>query len=455
MAENDHHKVARPFTRRVFFKVGMYLFGIALISMFFFGKYWETEKVIEWDVSHYYSYLPATFIYEDLQFDDKDTTWTNRQFKFVQVPGGKSTKMTMGLSMVWAPFFLTAHGIAQGSERFSANGFSLPYRYALLFSASLFAFIGVYALGRFLLFYFNEKVAVITSVSIFLGTNLPFYTLVSPMSHVYSFALVSLLLWQTHLYLQRDGSLRALFIGVLAGLIILIRPINGIILLYPILSLTQRGGSLAKFRSVGHLAIAILAGFLVVLPQLLYWQYMTGSWVVYSYGPERFFFSDPEIWKGLFSYRKGWLVYSPLMFVAGVGLLLFMKKYPKPAISIITVLATALWVTFSWWCWWYGGGFGARTLIDFLPFMALGLGAAIYFISRQKVYTQWAGVTIIVLFTCYGLFMNWQYNEGIIHFDSMTKELYWDNLLQMKLDVNYWSKLDPPDYEAALKNENR
>ena len=56
---------------------------------------------------------------------------------------------------------------------------------------------------------------------------------------------------------------------------------------------------------------------LVWVPQMIYWNEMTGHWLYFSYGSdERFFFGDPAIIKGLFSYRKGLFIYTPLLLFA-------------------------------------------------------------------------------------------------------------------------------------------
>ncbi|MFO7610005.1 MAG: hypothetical protein R6X35_12570, partial [Candidatus Krumholzibacteriia bacterium] len=48
-------------------------------------------------------------------------------------------------------------------------------------------------------------------------------------------------------------------------------------------------------------------------------QTSTGQFVFNSYMEEGFFFLKPKFFHGLFSYRKGWLVYSPVMTMAIIG----------------------------------------------------------------------------------------------------------------------------------------
>ncbi len=437
-----------------FFKRSFVLLVLVLFTVFWTSKFWQSRAVIEWDVTLYYSYLPATFIYHDYDiYDSGEEEWGKRQFYMNQdAEGHRYVKMTAGLSMLYSPFFLAAHSFAQNSAQFEANGFSEPYRYALLISALIFALGGLYCLGRFLRFYFSDKVAALAMLCIFTGTNLPYYSFVEPMSHVYSFALVSFILLQTQLYLGRQKMVRALLIGLAAGLLVLIRPTNITALIFPILLIIHSFRNINTRQLWQHLTLTLAVAVLPLLPQFIYWKHMTGHWLLYSYNDESFFFSDPEIWKGLFSYRKGWFTYSPILFVALLGLVALYRRYRHLLLGVLLTLIPTLWITFSWWCWWYGGSFGSRPMIEFLPFMALGLATAIEFLTDQKRWLQWGG-GVLVFFLCFwSVFMNKQYKSSIIHYDSMSKELYWDQFLIDHFVEDYEKKLDPADYEAAKVN---
>ena len=77
---------------------------------------------------------------------------------------------------------------------------------------------------------------------------------------------------------------------------------------------------------------------LVWVPQMIYWKEMTGRWLYFSYGSdERFFFGDPAIIKGLFSYRKGLFIYTPLLLFAFAGVIsLWLKTFAAcPACHIV------------------------------------------------------------------------------------------------------------------------
>ena len=441
-------------TRR-FFNSSFAIIALVITIVFATSRFWDSKPVIAWDITLYYSYLPALFIYDDIAFENPSQEWFDRQFGAAQTPIGKNAiKMTSGLAMLYSPFFFGAHLYALNSESFQADGFSTPYRFTLLLSDLVFCMLGLWFFGKWLMLYFPEKVATLTVAVIYAGSNMPYYTFVEPMSHIYNFALVSMILYWTSKYLTAQKLKFVVGIGLASGLLVLIRPTNIIALTFPLLLLLTSLRKLDRKPLLFHGLIATLLAFLVCLPQLIYWKYISGQWVYYSYSDEGFFFTDPEIWKGVFSYRKGWLVYSPILFLTIPGFYFLFKQNKVFGVSSMITLFISLWVTFSWWCWWYGGGFGARALIEYLPFMALPIAALLLWLSKRPLLLK-IPAGIIVAFLCFlSVFMNKQYKSGIIHYDSMTKELFWKQFLIDHHIPDYWDYLDPPDYEKAKSNIN-
>lgn len=115
-------------------------------------KHWKDERrVIEWDAISYYAYLPAAFIYNDLSLSFADNY--RGPHKFIVWPdkgpeGRYVIKTSMGLSMLWSPFFLTGHAAAilTGAD---AGGYSPPYKFFLLVSALSFLATGLVYLRKY------------------------------------------------------------------------------------------------------------------------------------------------------------------------------------------------------------------------------------------------------------------------------------------------------------------
>jgi glycosyltransferase involved in cell wall biosynthesis len=445
-------------------------------------KHWkEEQRVIEWDAISYYAYLPAAFIYNDLSLSF--TNGYDGPHKFVfwpeKGPDGKNLiKTTMGLSVMWLPFFIAGHitALISGAD---AGGYSEPYKFFLLISALFYLLTGLIYLRRILVTHFSDIVASLVLAGFAFGTNLYWYTLFQgTMAHVYSFTLVSVFVWYSMQW-HRAWSIEqvaerseaiphsgrawsAVRLGLLLGLISLIRPTNAIIviffLFYGVITgkdLNNRVKNLAA--DYRYLLLMALMVVLVWVPQMIYWKEMTGHWLYFSYGSdERFFFGDPAIIKGLFSWRKGLFIYTPLLIFAFAGIIsLWMKRSPH-ALPVTLFVPLNIYIILSWWCWWYGGGFGQRAFIDSYALMAVSAAAllACAFSSGRK----WLRTGIIaayLILMSLGIFNNIQYYNGAIHWESMTKAAYWNSFGRVRPSADFNNLLDAPDYEAAKAGKDR
>jgi len=278
--------------------------------------------MINWDVTSYYGYLTAAFIHHDvkLNFIDvesvdyagKQQFWPERLNEDLQHDSEgeiKVIKTTMGMSFMYAPFFFMAHTYASFSND-SADGYSVPYEFFLVLSCLFYLFLGLLYLRKLLLMFFSETVSGLLLISALLGTNLFYYVSTEPvMSHAYSFSLVAILLYHSITWHRNPSIKRAFYIGFVGGLIVLIRPVNAWVFIFPFF---YGVGSFGQFKQQiimfskrwKDLLIIGISLFLVLLPQLIYWKYVTGSWLINSYVNEQFYFGNPHILQGLFSYRK-------------------------------------------------------------------------------------------------------------------------------------------------------
>ncbi len=99
----------------------------------------------------------------------------------------------------------------------------------------------------------------------------------------------------------------------------------------------------------------------------------SGSWVVWSYAGEGFYFTRPAIAGVLFSYDKGWFIYTPVAFISMIGFFPLWKVNRSATISIGLTLTAAIYFTAAWWCWDYANSFGMRPMIDFYALVAVCL----------------------------------------------------------------------------------
>jgi len=425
-------------------------------------KYKSPDIVVRSDVVSYYAYLPATFIEKDhtLQF----VVDTTRSYVGIYWPerasnGGLVIKTSMGLSMMYAPFFFIAHLVSE-KLGYEANGFTVPYAFALVFSCVVYLFVGFLFLRKVLLKYFNDIITTLTLIIIGTGTNIYWYaTVESPMSHGYSFALFCIFLFLIEKWHANQKWSISIFLGLIFGLITLIRPSNGLIaIIFLLFGIVRQEDIVERFRlfwqNYKKIIVIIISTLIVWLPQLLYWKTVTGDWLYYSYGEEQFFFNDPKIIESLFSFRKGWLVYTPIMVCSLIGIGLLWKMNRRYFFPIFVFFICNLYVISSWWCWWYGGGFGMRPLIESYAILAIPLASCLAWVGKRKIITKILLSVFILALYSQSLFHTIQYYYGSIHWGSMTKEAYFDSFWKVRPSEKFHSLIMEPDYEAA-KNGDR
>ena len=443
--------------------------AIVLIVLFAFItniRFWEKEqKIIYWDIISYYAYLPATFIYDDISLEFTKDDIPGEAYPYTFWPeetadGELVIKTTMGMSFMYAPFFFIGHLYALNSS-FDASGFTEPYKYSLIIGALFWLLIGMIFLRKTLSFYFEKKTIALVILVLGLGTNLFFYSSMEPaMSHLYSFSLISVFMYFILKWNQNPGIINSLILGVLAGVITLIRPTNAIVvllfILFGLVSMQSMQKRLKFFLgNWKNILLIIAAGLIMLVPQLIYWKYVTGDWFYYSYGSdERFYWNNPHILDGLFSYRKGWLLYTPVMIFSLAGLFLLKDKLKDLRLAIIIYLILHVYIIFSWWSWWYGGSFGMRAMIDTYAVLALPLGAFIQWLFERRMVVRVVGLAVILVLSFYNLFATSQYYYGAIHWDSMTKAAYWHSFGKIKPNPGFYDLLKTPDNEAARKGED-
>ncbi|MGZ5243360.1 MAG: hypothetical protein ACXWDO_05780 [Bacteroidia bacterium] len=436
------------------------IFCAAVSSMQQQKARWQNHKVLVWDVQEYYMYLPAAFIYNDLDFSYVDAlpdSLQERYWKGKSAIGKNIGRLSVGMAITYTPFFLLGHLTAHILD-FPANGYSVPYQFFIFISGFVYSFIGYIFLLKVLLKYFSQIATALTLICISLGTNLFYYsTTEGPMSHAVLFCLFAMFLYYTICWYKNPSYKNIIFLFLAAGLAILIRPISIMLVIIFLLYKDDEKNTFGEkisfyLKYYKHFLLGFGILLLIALPQLVYWKMQSGQWIYYSYGNERFFFNDPKIIQGLFSYRKGWLLYTPVMILSLAGFYFLYKRSPKLFFPILIYFILHIYVIFSWWCWWYGGSFGMRAMIEVYAFLALPM-AALWQFLWQKQKTVFSAALIFAVACIYlNRRQTLQYRETIIHWDAMNKAYYWSVFNKLTWpDEQTLKLLSPPDYEAAMK----
>jgi len=420
--------------------------------------------VINHDVKHYYSYLPAFFYEKDLSLSflnhKTESTLYARYYAPNKTPTGNPViKMTMGMALGYLPFFCMAHVCSTLFDA-DASGFSESYHFAVQFSSLFYFLLALWFLAKILGYYFSDRVTALTLFILCFGTNVFYYlTIRAGNVHTFDFFLASLFLFYT-LQWHRDQSLKqAAALGLTLGLLTLTRPVNFLfILVFLLHDVRLFSGLFSRFKLlVQHklqLITAIFCFVLVIFPQSMYWHFVSGQYVFNSYVGEHFFFDRPHLIEGLVGFRKGWLIYTPVMLFALAGLFTMHPKLKAFSHSIPLFMIIYIYITFSWWCWWYGGSFGQRALIDVFPLLALPLALILEKISALTQVYRNINYTVIGFFVLLNLFQTMQAKYNILHYDSMTRSAYFHNFFRTSGAPDREMYLKHPDYEKALKGED-
>lgn len=444
------------------------LFAIVSVFVVFNRQAYKTN-MYAWDASGYYLYLPALFIYHDL---DSLNFYKriNQQYHLSgnsctygindQPSGRRSNKYAIGSAVFIAPFFLLAHTYSITTGQFPADGYSYPYQFAGIFSCVFWVVMGLLLLRAFLLQYFTDAITAFTLLCIAFGTNIYCYTVFTPgMSHPYSFFLFAGILYCTQLWYRTFLPKHMHYLGLLLGMVVITRPVNIAVAIIPLFwevynqqSLQQR--LLLFARQTKHIAISLCVFLSVLTQQLCYWKYTTGQWIYYSYTDEGFNFLHPHIIDGLFSYQKGWFLYTPLACLSLTGLFAMWKGNKKIVPSISVTLLLMIYLVFSWRNWWYGGSFGARPLIEALPIVALPLAwlcRAVYMATTHLLLRS-AFTILVCCLVALNMFQTYQYAGGVLHYERMTKTYYWrvfGKTEATKEDVEYLMPMGEYYHQAA------
>ncbi len=427
-------------------RISLFVFFI-LAFLLFFGRIllprFETHNVlaiISWDVFGYYLYLPATFLHHDLGI--RDFSWVqhildtyNPTIGFYQAypgPEGRYVlKYTMGLALLYAPFFFIGHLFALGLG-FPADGFSLPYQVAVAFGSIVIAVTGIWIMRKVLLKFFTDAVTSITLILLVLGTN--YFQLTAydgAMAHNSLFTLYAFILWFTIRWLEEQKWRYGILLGLMCGIAVLVRPTEIICVLIPLLwGIFDKASFRNKYELVRKNIIKVIVICIIFLAvpalQLMYWKIYSGRFLYYSYeSNEKLELIARHLPDVLFSYKKGWLVYAPIMIFPLIGFYFLKRSVKQSFWPVLVFFFVNLLIISSWTTWWFGGSIGQRSMMQSYTLLAFPLGAFIAWMSGKSWKWKIPLYSTFLLCIALNLFQTWQYMNFLIDPSRMTKRYYW------------------------------
>ncbi len=433
--------------------ISLYTLILTVLIMAYFIIGEPPRNVLSWDVFGYYLYLPFTFIYHDPALTDITVVEaiidkyqsTSTFYQALPMPEGYWVlKYPMGMALMYLPWFVIGQlwAVLGGYEE---DGFSLPYQLSLLYGSFIYTILGLMFFRKAMLHFFHPKTVAILIVAIVFGTNYLVHTAIHGqglMSHNYLFLTFALILWFTIRWHELPKTRYAVALGILIGISALSRPTEILVLAVPVLWGVKDWQSLVeKSKLVLNRWKDLLLGALIILIfgsfQLIYYKVITGKFLFNSYGGnagEGMEFLNPYIWQVLFSYRKGWLLYTPLMALALFGFIILYRSKKHIFLSVLVFFISAFYVVASWSCWWYADCFSQRALIPMYVFLALPLGTLLNYFQNKNQSWQRSFLVLIPVLILFNLFQSWQFKEGIIHTSRMTRDYYRAVFLKTEID---------------------
>jgi predicted tellurium resistance membrane protein TerC len=426
-----------PFSRITVLLLAIVFVAIKISHINSYENYFKDSNAIAFDTYGYYLHLPATIIHKDPAIENKawldslNNTYQKDRPWYQAYPGEKEGRLVnvypTGIAVCWLPFFLAGHAMA-AIGNYPQDGLSYPYQLMIVLSGLFYAILGMILLRKLLLNFFNDKLTAVLLLLLGFGTNLFHYaTYDNTMPHIIIFVFDTLILLLTVSWHKQPKRRTAFFIGLLIALVTICRPSEIVWILVPLF------WNVDSFRALkekiiflrehfSHVLLLVTGMILLGSVQLFYWKYASGHWFFYNH-MEGFDFLRPFTRKVLFSYKKGWLLYTPMMIFAIAGFVALYRKNKKIFFPLFLFFFFNLWVISAWECWWYGGSFGQRPFVQSYCLMAIPFG---YFLeSLKKKITQLIFGIVAGAFVLLNLFQVWQLVHGILDPYLMTQKYYW------------------------------
>ena len=348
----------------------------------------------------YYAYLRSALIDHDLNFEN-DYLSGNQSFVTARVDanghllpslytrtGYVDNHFTVGPAILWAPVLGTVHLAVRLLDHFGAgipaDGYSRPYMISMAVTTTFYGFLALLLAFQIARKYFGDQWAFLATIGVWMGSSLPVYMYFNPSwSHAHSAFTVSLFLWYWDRTRMHRTMRQWLILGLLAGLMGNVYYPNAILLILPGLELLwltwqRREGADGPAVPLGQAVLTGL-GFLSVfvvalLPTFITRQIIYGSPFETGYPPiQTWNWGSPVLWKVLFSSDHGIWSWTPVLFLAAVGLIFVVKRNPLLGLgSLLTFLAFYYFIA-SYPDWDGISSYGNRFFVSLTPIFVLGL----------------------------------------------------------------------------------
>jgi hypothetical protein len=267
----------------------------------------------------------------------------------------------VGSAVLAAPFYLLALAL----DPFRGPVFGPPYSWAFTLASLLYGLLALVLAVRVAFDLFPRRAAWLGVAGAALATPFVYYLLYDPsVSHPFSAFAVSAFLFTWWRWRDDRSPAGWLALGLLGGLMGMVRLQDGPLLLIAFLDRPKRAWHLLPF------AAGVVAGF---SPQLAVDQWFWGGWL-----PQRPAGQALEPFPGhylqlLFSSQHGVFVWSPIILLAAAGYA-FVKDR-RLQLAFVAAFLIEVVITGATPDWHADFSFGQRRFVALTPFIVIGLAA--------------------------------------------------------------------------------
>ncbi len=350
----------------------------------------------------------------------------------------------IGPAIVWAPAYLLVAagdwiGAAAGMWTRPAGvavGLGWWYILAALLSSWLAMAAGLVALYFRLRREFGGAIALLTCALTLGATTLAWYVIYEPsMTHAVSFGVVAAALILTERwFVDRPPSWRhAIVLGMCFSLVIVVRPEDGVYLVFPLAALLfapafRDAPVRARLRLVG--ATLIGAAPLILVQAVLAARLLAGSSLTLIGGGDGYLtFFDARWADVLFSSRHGLVSWTPIVWVALIGIVGYVGRRPLWAIPAIVAFVALVWTNASAHDWSGGWAFGGRRFTSVLAALAPGVAVVLFWVRRHPLMLLGPAAA---LFIAWNLLLMTQYQRQMLPRDEAVR---FDVLVRQQADL--------------------
>ena len=358
------------------------------------------------DGEGYYSYLPAVFIYHDISMHFAEIIPGNHveAIDFNILPDGTwFNKYPIGIAILQFPFFILTHILTSVTKCFAADGYSLPYQISMGIGCFVYWSVGMFFVYRMIEQKFGKQNALITCFVFALCTNfINYLTLYASMGHIYSFFLIALFVYLVlNEEKYKNKSLYSFFLGIISGMLFLVKSINILVLLiYILYKVVDKKSFLDRMKeifSLSRLPFNFLGLLLPVSLQVAYWLKICGKIYMNTYYNEVFYWFSPKFLSVFFGSTKGLFFYLPVLILCLLGLWFYKKHYKEIFWGSTAFLLIVSYMISAWWTGWFqADSFGLRMFVDYYALLMLIFSCALFYILQNKLYSK--------LFVCFCIF---------------------------------------------------